>query len=859
MFKKNVIDTGSDNSIQNGDYLERPRLHALLKKAMDYPLIIICAGSGYGKTYALYSFLSNYDAIAPWMQISERDNIPLRIWESICRMSLMVSQEYSSRLTEIGFPKTDEAFLKFMDAMSQHIACHPGKIIGVFDDFHLLQNPEILSFFERMVTSSPLNMPIILITRSMPEINLVSMSMRGKVFTIQEDMLRFTEDEIAKYFNQLNLPVTNVDIRNIYDDTQGWAFALNLIARSLTKKRKYERYALEAMKKNIFRLMEAEIIQTIPQRLLRFLLRISLLDHHAADLIKTLASFSETSDGESGSLIREMEMINACIRYDYNQDTYMIHHLFRDYLRKKQEKILTDDERREVYKAAAVWCEANSYHTDALSYYEKAGDYDAITRKIISLNIQIPQDMASYALDIFNRIPEDVKSTNQLFPAMYIKLKLNLGQFEEAQEIAVKYSTDYEARPETPERNRALTILYGAWSALRIKMCTFTDIYDFDIYSRKMSEYYDRNPFKIIGSYKVTSMTSRACLVGTNRPGAMEEYIAAISRAAPNMSHVLNGFHEGFEELVRGEFCFSRMEFNKAAEYLNQSIAKARGHDQYVTQNRALVYLMHINFSHGNTEAAAANLKEMEALLSEKDYGVRYTMYDIAQSFYHLLLGQPEKIPEWLKGDFMPYTHPSFLENYANRVRMRYHYQTCHYSALLAFIENTLEHPVILYDKIELKIMQALSLYQFKRYSEAFSVFTEAYHLAESNKLIALFVQFAKDMRTLSAAALKYSDCTIPKKWLEDINHKSSTLAKRKAKLISEYAAANNPGKGIKLTKREIDILKDLSDGLSRTEIASSRNLSVNTVKMTINIIYDKLGVISLGEAIRAAAEHKII
>ncbi|MDR0464038.1 MAG: LuxR C-terminal-related transcriptional regulator, partial [Treponema sp.] len=693
----------------------------------------------------------------------------------------------------------------------------------------------------------------------MPDINLVGMSMRGKVFTIQEDMLRFTEDEIAKYFTQLNLPVTNVDIRNIYDDTQGWAFALNLISRSLAKKRKYERYALEAMKKNIFRLMEAEIIQTIPQRLLRFLLRISLIDHHAAGLIKTLASFNKASDGEAFSLIREMEMINACIRYDYNQDTYMIHHLFRDYLRKKQEKILTDDERREVYKAAAAWCEANSYHTDALSYHEKAGDYEAITQKIISLNIQIPQDMASYALDIFNRMPEDVKSTNQLFPAMYIKLKLNLGQFEEAQEIAQKYSADYEARPETPERNRALTILYGAWCALRINMCTFTDIYDFDIYSTKMSEYYNRNPFKIIGSYKLTSMTSRACLVGTNRQGAMEEYMAAISRAAPNMSHVLNGFHEGFEELVRGEFCFNRMEFNKAAEYLNQSIAKARGHDQYVTQNRALVYLMHINFSHGNTEVASANLKEMEALLSEKDYGVRYTMYDIAQSFYHLLLGQPEKIPEWLKGDFMPYTHPSFLENYANRVRMRYHYQTRHYSALLAFIENALEHTAILYDKIELKVMQALSLYQFKKYDEALFVFTEAYHLAESNKLIALFVQFAKDMRTLSAAALKRSSCAIPKKWLEDINHKSSTLAKRKAKLISEYSAANNPGNGIKLTEREIDILKDLCDGLSRTEIASSRNLSVNTVKMTISIIYDKLGVISLSEAMRVASEQKII
>jgi len=851
-----------ENNSDSSDFLERPRLYNLLKKAINYPLVIICAGSGYGKTHAVYSFLNNYNAIAPWMQISERDNMTLRIWESICRMASMVSQEYSSRLREIGFPKTDEAFLKFYDTMKQYISCQPGKTIGVFDDFHLLYNPEILNFFERMVNSSPSNMPIILITRNMPDINLIGMIMREKVFTIQEDMLRFTEDEIAKYFAQLNLPVTNVDIKNIYNDTQGWAFALNLIARSLAKNKKYERYALEAMKKNIFRLIEVEIIQTISQPLLRFLLRISLIEHLEADLIKTLARDSVKSEGDDSladSLIKEMEKPNAYIRYDFNQDTYMIHHLFRYYLKQKQELILTDDERKATYEAAAVWCDANGYHTDSLSYYEKSGNYNAITRKIVSLNIQIPYDMAIYAMDIFDRMPGVVKTDNPLFPSMYIKIKLSLGKFDEADAVAEQYVRDYEARRETPERNRALSAIYASWGLLRMNMCTFTDLYDFDIYYKKMAEYFDKNPFNIIGKYKLSSMTSRASMVGTNRPGAMEEYITSVSRAGPYLSHVLNGFHEGFEELARGELCCNRMEFIKAEQYFKQSIIKAREHDQYVTQNRALVYLMHMDLARGDNESAAEKLKEMEALLSEKDYGVRYTMYDIAYSFYHLLLGQPEKIPEWLKGDFMLYTHPSFLENYANRVKLRYHYQARHYSAVLAFIESAMEHPAILYDKIELKIMQALSFYQFKRYSEALSVFTEAYRLSESNKLIALFVQFAKDMRTLSAAALKSASCAIPRKWLEDINHKSSTLAKRKAKLISEYALANNLEKGVKLTEREIDVLKDLSDGLSRTEIASGRNISVNTVKMNINIIYDKLGVFSLSEAIRAAADLKII
>jgi len=834
-------------------------MHVLLKKAMDYPLIIVCAGSGYGKTRAVHSFFSIYNAIAPWMQVSERDNIPLRIWESIAEMSLMVSREYSSSLKEIGFPKTDQAFSKFIDSMRKHVAPHPGKIIGIFDDFHLLHNPEILGFFERMVNSSPSNMPIMLITRCMPNVNLVGMTMRGKVFIIQEDMLCFTEDEISKYFSQLNLPVTNVDMRNIYDDTQGWAFAINLIGRSLAKKRKYERYALEAMKKNIFRLIEAEILQTLSEPLERFLMRIALLDRLSASLVKMLA--------DDDKLISGMELLNAYIRYDFNMDTYMMHHMLRDYLRQKQEKILTDIERKETYEAAAKWCDENGYHMDAFYYYEKAANYDAIVQKVASLNVEIPHDMAKYIGDIFERVPEAVKFQNPLFPSMNLKLKINMGHFEEAHVLAQQYVNDYEARPESPERNKALSTIYGSWGAVRLHMSTATDVYDFDVYSKKMSEYFDKNPYRIIGTYKLTS-AAWSFFVGTNRAGAMEEYVAVVSRATPYLMHVMKGFYAGMEDLLWGELYFYKRQFNDAEQYLKKSIIRAGEHDQYITQNRALVYLMIIAFTRGDYEGATAKLKEMEAMLNEKDYGIRYTIYDIACGFYHLLLEQPEQIPEWLKGDFSPFAHSSFLENYANRIRARYHYKTNQYSALLAYIENALKHPMILFCKIELLTLQALSLYQLKRRDEAIAAFTEAYLLAESNKIVTSFTEHAKDMRTLTLAAHKGAaidgavngrTCRIPNKWLEEINRIASTYAKRKAKMIAECRMANNLDGGIKLTKREIEILKDMADGLSRTEIASNRNLSVNTIKMAVSIIYGKLGVSSLGEAIRTAVDKGII
>ena len=850
MTVKLYPDISTARLTENDTYLKRPRLQRLLEYAIDYPLIVVCAGAGYGKTRALDLFLREYQSNMVWMQISERDNITTRFWESYSKLVSMKWPEIGERITEIGFPDTEETHRKYLQMM-QCAANIPGKHIRVFDDFHLLHNPAIMRFFERTVLMIPSNVTLVFISRITPDINIVEMLMRERVFTIQEDTLRFTEDEIADYFKQMGLQVPRAEIRNIYDDTQGWAFAINLIGRSLAKEKRYERYALEAMKKNIFRFIEAEISGSVSQPLWNFLMRLSLIDNLAASLVKELA--------KDDALIMKMEGLNAYIRYDFHMDTYLIHHLFRDYLRQEQAHLLTDEERKETYKIAGMWCEENGYYTDALSYYEKSGDYYAIARRIARFNVQVPQDIAQYADSIFSRAPDEVKTVNPIFISMYMKLKISLGKFEEARMLAQKYAEFHEKQPDSPLRNRALATIYAAWALLRLMMCTNDDVYDFDIYWEKMVEYYDKNPFEIYGAYNMTPSSAWATHVGTDRAEAQEEYISAFTRAIPNLSRIFNGAYIGFDDLVRGELLFNRGEFDAAEQYLIQAFDKARPYDQYTTYNRALLYLMRIAIYHGDFQAATRRLEEMEAMLSGKDYGVRYAMYDVASSLYWFMLERPDKLAEWLKGDFLPSAHSSFIETYGNRIKTHYHYHSRRFGAMLAFLEQELEKQTILFSKVEMTIMKTLALYRLKRRREAIATFTEAYELAKSNRLDVMFTQYAKEMRTFTAAALKDENCTIPKDWLKDIGSKSSTYAKRRSKMQAEYRLANNIEEGIALSERESAVLKDLAQGLSRTEIASSQRISPNTVKRVIASVYNKLYVTSLPDAIRVAVEQKLI
>jgi LuxR family maltose regulon positive regulatory protein len=155
--------------------------------------------------------------------------------------------------------------------------------------------------------------------------------------------------------------------------------------------------------------------------------------------------------------------------------------------------------------------------------------------------------------------------------------------------------------------------------------------------------------------------------------------------------------------------------------------------------------------------------------------------------------------------------------------------------------------------------LEACVHYKMKNREQAIAALEEAYKDAYPNEIIMPFIELGKDMRTLTAFALKSKNKIIPESWLETVNLKSASYAKRQAHIATQFKQANSIASGFSISPRETDILSDLSHGLSRTEIAANRGISINTVKMVINNIYMKLGAENLADAIRIASEQKIV
>ena len=120
------------------------------------------------------------------------------------------------------------------------------------------------------------------------------------------------------------------------------------------------------------------------------------------------------------------------------------------------------------------------------------------------------------------------------------------------------------------------------------------------------------------------------------------------------------------------------------------------------------------------------------------------------------------------------------------------------------------------------------------------------------------FIEMGAPMAALMRAAMK-ADTGIPPEWLEDIRSKAMTYSKRIAYVRSRHLEERNPDADTELTEPEIALLKDLSHGLSKTELAETRRITVNTVKLQLQIIFDKLGADGDVEAVRIAASKDII
>jgi len=817
----------------------------------NHQLVLVCAGAGYGKTLAVKDFVETYDTSTSWMQLSVRDNTNIRFWENYTHTVQQNNQLLATVLSELGFPDTPEKLERYSVALENYL--EKEQAILVIDDLHLVEDKSVLQFISYLTNHVPPSWTVIIISRSTPYIGLAKQFVEGQVFNISEKELRFTENEIAKLFHQQGASLPPNNLQDIFKDTDGWAFAVNIIARSYQKTPVYGGYIKDAMRATVFKYMETEIWNGLNIQLQVFLAKLSLIDHLSISLIELLAQ----SDHEA--ILHDLEQQSAYVRRDTYMNAYLIHHLFLEFLSHKQ-SILTEEQKRETYKIAGDWCSSNGFKIDAMSYYEKIGDYDKIILIFnMQIPLQVPVDIAEFAVEIFERAPAEVYDTVDYFAPVYLRVIISLGRWFEAFGLIVEYEEKYLKLPQSNYRDCILGGIYYAWAIMRHLACTVDDVHDSHIYYSKMADYWGNKVLPYFPTYVNHNVGPWVSVVGSSRAGSLKESADSLAITVNKVSSRFYGALSGFDDLIFGEIKFYQGDVEGAEALFRKGFLLQRQYNLYEHMHHSIFLLLRVAIYQGNFEKCEQAIEDMKPILQQGEYQNRFIVYNIALAWYYYFLRMPEAFPEWLKKDCQPYLHPWFIENFENQVKLRYSYLSGDYSRILAYSYDLRQRESVLYGRIELFAMEACVYQKMKDKKAALATLKEAYEEAAPNKVILPFIELGKDMRALTATALKEKDYGIPTKWLEDINRKAASFAKRQSHIINQYKKAYHIEEEINLSPRELDVLTDLYHGLSRSQIAASRNLSLSTVKTLCTIIYEKLGAENLADVIRLSIDKKVL
>lgn len=849
----------------NRGFLRRSRLDEIFDQATCNRFVWVIAGVGYGKTQAVRHYIERQPGVVSrWLPLTEGDNSGSHYWEKFVHVVAFDNPNLALRLRELGFPDTLFRFKQYAEILQneEHSCC---KVFLVLDDFQLIHSREMLVFMERCAHLQIPGSCVIIISQTEPEINAVSLFSVGKAGRITEDELCFTEDEIAVFFRQNDIAFSSKDLPDFFDATKGWAQAVKLLSLVLEKNPNHPDYAVDVMKQNVFKLLEMQAWSNFSDAARNMLIKASLIDNLPS------AALSEILGADG--LLQTMPELTSFVWFDSFTSAYRTLPLYREFIQSKQENLSSEDA-QEVYRRAAQWCSARGYYMDTVYYFAKSRQFGRMVEALLSHPLKLPVDTCEYFLSVLEDLDLGRESQDDLnvllLESLFVPVFLaGAGNYEEAQKRSYDLIAQWE-RSASPYSSLLSGIAYANLAYVDLYTCTVSHRYGAARYLKKAAGYLKQAPLPLplpptarSGPGAVADIRSYACVIGTEATlPEFDQFLAVAQKAVPYAAGFFYGRYYGYDDLVACEIAFFKNQIDTARIAAHSAIIKAREKKQYNIEALAEFYLLCIAVQESNYPLIKELLAQLRAHLDNPDFWDRQLIYDLCIGFFYAQIGLPEMVPAWFVVEGNEIATEALLPVGELIVSVKYQIASKKYDqALTVLCASTPRSPQerFLLGELTFSLLMAVSKSKMGDTAGATEDFKKAWRLSFDGVFEMPFIELGRDLHALVSAVSKQAGGEIASQRLKVIDRKASAYAK-KADIIRDLVKKErNIENKVQLSARELDVLSDLYQGLSREEIAASRYLSINTVKKVAQSLYLKLDASNMADAIRIAIEQKLI
>ncbi|GAB4413159.1 MAG: LuxR C-terminal-related transcriptional regulator [Anaerolineae bacterium] len=418
------------------DILPRPRLVERLQAGLSGRLTLVSAPAGFGKTTLVTEWIPHSPRCVAWYSLDEADNdLPRFLTYLIAALQMLKADFGQEALAALQAPQPPP-IEPLLTALLNEITQTLPEFVLVLDDYHLLHLQAIHAAVAFLLNNLPPTMHLILTSRADPPLPLARLRVRGQMTELRAADLRFTLDEATTFFQQIKaLPLPAAQIKELERRTEGWSAGLQLAALSLqgldaAGMAQFIR-DFTGSHHYVFDYLAEEVLQQQPEEVQHFLLHTSILSRMCAPLCdavlgkaegggmkdekEILSGSSSFSPHPSSFILEYLEHANLfLIPLDERRRWYRYHHLFADFLRQRLTRDIGQARVNELYRRARLWHEQHDSVEEAINYALAGRDWAGA----VKLTEQVATSLWSSSRYLLNWLeslpPEEIEQSPDL-------------------------------------------------------------------------------------------------------------------------------------------------------------------------------------------------------------------------------------------------------------------------------------------------------------------------------------------------------------------------------------------------------------------------------------------------------------
>jgi ATP/maltotriose-dependent transcriptional regulator MalT len=413
----------------------------LLVRASQFPVTLVVAPAGFGKSVALRDFLAATRIGAVRYDVAREDASLEAFARGLVRAVEPLARDAAAALpaAQRSALASQSAAPALADWLAEQLARTGGTI--VLDDLHhAVCDPACAEFIARLIWLTAPSVKWILSTRSDAALPVASWIAYGLLDSIVgEDELRFDAEEAAALAETAGSAMDRSSIEALRDLTGGWPVALTIALRMRTQAGDLYSATLGA-RDMVYRYLAEQIFASCTAEQQAFLLASCVLpffDVHVAEAL-----------GGTGALVERLRAQTGLVT-EFAPGRFRYHDLFRDFLEIELQRAGTDRWFETLVRAANV-VEAHGDAARSLSLRVRANEIDGIAAILCRDGAALFERGASDVLaPAIAAIAHDPRAADPNILGVKAMLEASRGHFELAQQDfidAIERSHDDETR-----------------------------------------------------------------------------------------------------------------------------------------------------------------------------------------------------------------------------------------------------------------------------------------------------------------------------------------------------------------------------------------------------------------------------